>query len=71
MKKMPSITVSKADIDMMRRIEQFILNYESRDFSALLRDIDLNFPRASFTAFFLAFSRSQDPARWFEPEGHG
>jgi len=60
------ITVSNADREMMRRIERFILAYDGDN---LLHDIELNFPDASFRAFFLAYGRAQDPARWLKPEG--
>jgi len=35
----------------------------------LLHDIELTFPGASYRAFFLAYGRGQDPARWMKPEG--
>jgi hypothetical protein len=60
------ITVSAADVRMMRAIERFILAYGGDN---LLHDIDLNFPGASYRAFFLALGRAQDAARWLEPEG--
>jgi hypothetical protein len=60
------ITVSNADKAMMLRIERFILAYDGND---LLHDIELNFPGASYRAFYLALGRSQDAARWFAPEG--
>ena len=60
------IVVSAADVKMMRRIERFILAYDGDN---LLHDIDLNFPGASYRAFFLALGRAQDAARWLEPEG--
>jgi hypothetical protein len=60
------ITVSNADVRMMRAIERFILAYDGEN---LLHDIDLNFPGASYRAFFLALGRTQDAARWLEPEG--
>jgi hypothetical protein len=62
----PPIVVSNADKAMMMRIEHFILAYDG-DF--LLHDIERAFPTASFRAFFLAWMRAQNPARWFEPEG--
>lgn len=69
MREMPSITVSDADKAMMRRIEKYMLNYAGDD---LLHDIELNFPDASYRAFFLAFHRVRDdPARWLKVEGHG
>jgi hypothetical protein len=61
-----TITVSNADRDMMHAIERFILAYDGDD---LLHDIELNFPGASFRAFFLAYGRVQDAVRWIEPEG--
>ena len=60
------IIVSDADKRMMYRIERFILSYRGDN---LLHDIELNFPGASYRAFFLAFGRAQDAARWLEPEG--
>jgi hypothetical protein len=57
--------VSRRDVKMMRRIERFILSYDGDD---LLHDIDLTFPGASHRAFFLAWGRSQNAARWIEPE---
>jgi hypothetical protein len=60
------ITVSNADVRMARRIERYILSYDGDN---LLHDIDLNFPDASYRAFFLAYGRAQDPARWMKPEG--
>ena len=62
------ITVSAADVQMMHAIERFIIAYHGDN---LLRDIEINFPGASFRAFFLAYGRTQDAARWFEPEGNG
>jgi hypothetical protein len=61
------IQVSDADARMMRRIEQFIRAYRGDD---LLHDIELNFPIASYRAFFLALGRVKDAARWLEPEGN-
>ena len=61
-----TITVSKADTQMMHAIEEFILTYVGDD---LLHDIETTFPRASYRAFFLALRRSQDAARWFNPKG--
>jgi hypothetical protein len=63
-----TITVSAADVQMMRRIEAFILAYDGDN---LLHDIEISFPGASFRAFFLAYGRAQEAARWFEPEGNG
>jgi hypothetical protein len=60
------IIVSKNDVAMMRRIERYILAYDGDN---LLHDIDLNFPGASYRAFFLASGRAHDAARWLEPEG--
>jgi len=53
------ITVSAADVRMMRAIERFIVGYRGDN---LLHDIDLKFPGASFRAFFLALGRAQDAA---------
>ena len=61
-----AITVSNADVQTMLAIEKFILTYDGDD---LLHDIDLIFSRVSYRAFFLAFRRAQDAARWFKPEG--
>ena len=61
-----AITVSNDDVQMMHAIEKFILAYVGDD---LLHDIDLIFSRASYRAFFLAFRRAQDAARWLKPEG--
>jgi hypothetical protein len=55
-KEMPPVTVSNADVAMMRRIERFILEYDGDD---LLHDIELNFPGASYRAFFLAYGRAK------------
>jgi hypothetical protein len=60
------IPVSNADKEMMHRIERFILAYGGDD---LLHDIELTFPTASYRAFFLAYLRARDPARWFEADG--
>jgi hypothetical protein len=60
------ITVSAADVKIMRRIERYILAYDGDN---LLHDIDLNFPGVSFRAVFLALGRAQNAALWFEPEG--
>jgi hypothetical protein len=60
------ICVSDADKAMMFAIERFILGYDGDN---LLHDIDLTFPTASYRAFFLAWHRAQDPARWFNAEG--
>jgi hypothetical protein len=65
MRSYPRI-VSRRDVKMMHRIERFILSYDGDD---LLHDIELTFPGASYRAFFLAWGRSQDAARWIEPEG--
>jgi len=62
----PPTVVSRRDVKMMHRIERFILSYDGDD---LLHDIELTFPGASYRAFFLAWGRSQDPARWLKPEG--
>ena len=64
----PPITVSNADKRMMHAIERFILAYDGDN---LLHDIELTFPGASYRAFFLALGRTQDAARWLEPEGRG
>lgn len=61
------ITVSKTDIAMMHRIERYILAYRGDD---LLHDIELCFPSASYRAFFLAYGRAREAARWIEPNGH-
>jgi hypothetical protein len=58
--------ISPDDTAMMHRIERFILNYEGEN---LFHDIELTFPGASYRAFFLAFGRAQDPARWLDAEG--
>jgi len=58
--------VSATDKRMMLAIERFILGYSGDN---LLHDIELTFPGASYRAFFLAYSRAQDPARWMESEG--
>jgi hypothetical protein len=60
------IVVTDADKTMMRAIERFILAYTGDD---LLHDIELTFPTASYRAFYLAYERSRNPVRWFEPEG--
>jgi hypothetical protein len=60
------IVVPNADVEMMRRIERFILAYDGDD---LLHDIELTFPTASYRAFYLAYGRAQDAARWLDPEG--
>jgi hypothetical protein len=60
------IVISNADKEMMHRIERFILAYDGDN---LLHDIDLNFPGATYRAFFLAYGRAQDPTRWLEPQG--
>jgi len=60
------ITVSTADVRMMHAIERFIIGYRGDN---LLHDIELNFPGASYRAFFLALGRAGDAARWLEPEG--
>ena len=60
------IVVSVADVEMMRRIEHFIVGYDGYD---LMRDIELSFPGASYRAFYLAISRVRDGLRWLEPEG--
>jgi hypothetical protein len=60
------IRVSNDDAQIMRRIERFIIAYRGDD---LLHDIELNFPTASYRAFFLAFSRARNAARWFPVEG--
>jgi hypothetical protein len=63
------ITVSAADVEMMHAIERFILDYRGDN---LLHDIEINFPGASYRAFFLAYGRTHGPARWLEwlgPEG--
>jgi hypothetical protein len=65
--RMPPITVSRADVAMMHAIEQFILSYNGND---LLHDIELAFPGASYRAFYLAFHRAQNAARWIESAGH-
>jgi hypothetical protein len=62
-----TIKVSNADKDMMLRIERYILTYGGDN---LLHDIELNFPGATYRAFFLAWERAHDPVRWLEPEGH-
>jgi hypothetical protein len=59
------ITVSNADVRMMRAIERFILAYDGDN---LLHDIEINFPGASYRAFFLAYGRAQ-ALRWIEAEG--
>ena len=61
-----AITVSNTDVRMMHAIERFILNYEGDN---LLHDIEINFPGASYRAFFLAYGRAQNALRWIEPEG--
>ena len=63
---MSGITVSRADVQTMLAIEKFILGYAGDD---LLHDIECIFPHASYRAFFLAFRRAQDAARWFKPGG--
>jgi hypothetical protein len=60
------IQVSDVDARMMRQIERFILAYHGDD---LLHDIELNFPTASYRAFFLAFNRARNAVRWFPAEG--
>jgi hypothetical protein len=60
------IRVSDADKRMMFAIERFILAYDGDN---LLHDIELNFPGASYRAFFLAYGRAQNAVRWLEPEG--
>jgi hypothetical protein len=59
------ITVSADDVRMMRAIERFILAYDGDN---LLHDIEINFPGASYRAFFLAYGRAQDAVRW-QPKG--
>ena len=63
------ITVSAADMRMMHAIERFILAYDGDDLFYLLHDVTLTFPGASLLTFFLALGRTQDAARWLEPEG--
>jgi hypothetical protein len=58
--------VSDLDKRTMFAIERFILAYRGDD---LLHDIELNFPGASYRAFFLAFHRARNPLRWFAVEG--
>ena len=60
-----SITVSVADVRTMHAIERFILAYDGDN---LFHDIDVNFPGASYRAFFLAIGRAR-AARWLELEG--
>jgi hypothetical protein len=66
MRRCPRV-VSRRDVKMMHRIERFIVSYNGDN---LLHDIELTFPGASFRAFFLAYGRAQDAARWIEPEGN-
>ena len=61
-------TVCDADKEMMFRIERYILAYPYHG-NDLLHDIELNFPGASYRAFFLAYGRTRDPARWLDPDG--
>ena len=61
-----AIRVSASDVAMMNRIEKYIVGYNGDN---LLHDIELTFPGASFRAFFLAYSRARDAARWFAAEG--
>ena len=61
-----AIVVSPTDVAMMNRIEKYIIAYSGDD---LLHDIELTFPDASFRAFFLAYSRAREAARWFTAEG--
>jgi hypothetical protein len=49
------IIVSRRDVRMMHRIEQFITLYRGDD---LLHDIELTFPHASYRAFYLAYERA-------------
>jgi hypothetical protein len=58
--------VSRRDIEMMHQIERIILGYQGDN---LLHDIELTFPGASYRAFFLAWGRTRDPARWLPAEG--
>jgi hypothetical protein len=60
------ITVSAADVRMMHAIDRFIIGHRGDN---LLHDTELTFPGASYRAFYLAYERTQDPARWLEPEG--
>ena len=61
-----AIVVSPTDVTTMHAIEKFIVAYDGGD---LLHDIELNFPGASYRAFYLALSRSRDAIRWFDAEG--
>jgi hypothetical protein len=58
--------VSNADKRMMFAIERFILGYDGDN---LLHNIELNFPGASYRAFYLAYHRTRDPLRWLDAEG--
>jgi len=61
-----SITVSDADKQAMFAIERYILAYRGDN---LLHDIELNFPGASYRAFFLAINRVRAPLQWLNVEG--
>jgi hypothetical protein len=60
---MPQIVVSRVVVEMMRKIEVFILAYEGDD---PLHEIELAFPSASYRAFFPAWGRTRDPLRWLD-----
>jgi hypothetical protein len=47
--------VSYKDAEVMHRIENYMAAYDGND---LLHDIELNFPKVSYRAFFLAARRT-------------
>lgn len=53
--KTTTTVLSAKDAAMMHRIEKYITQYPGND---LMHDIELNFPGASYRAFFLAVRRT-------------